>query len=143
MEISVSERLNMFSLSQGMTINKLCSICGIAQSTVASSLKRKGGLSSDVIEKVIIAFPNLSSRWLLTGKGEMLKDNSSVIVGGNVIGDHSRQEIGDTVVNGSLNTESSLRMEIEKMKIEIEYLKKALKDKEEIINILKESRRGV
>lgn len=47
--------------------------CGLSNGYVANSKKGGGGLGSDIIAKIISAFPQLNVEWLCSGKGEMLK----------------------------------------------------------------------
>lgn len=40
--------------------------------TVSNWFSRGNGIGKDVINKIILAYPNVNSNWLLTGEGEML-----------------------------------------------------------------------
>lgn len=70
-----------------------------ATSIAASNFKGDGlhsELGGDKIVKILTAYPEISSDWLLTGKGEMLKED----VGSISIGDHNKMQY----VKGSHNT---------------------------------------
>lgn len=47
--------------------------CGLSNSYVANSKKGNGSIGSDMIAKIMLAFPQLNIEWLCSGKGEMLK----------------------------------------------------------------------
>lgn len=44
------------------------------------SISQKSGFSASSIEKIAIACPDLNLDWLITGKGEMLKTNTSTVI---------------------------------------------------------------
>jgi hypothetical protein len=86
-------------------------------------------ISGEVADAIVTVFPEFNVSWLLSGKGAMLKEgNVTQIISSknsHIIGDNSKVTISDC--------ESKLAA-AEK---EIEHLKQRLKDKEEIIEILK------
>lgn len=56
-----------------MTVNAGLSVGLIGKAKVSGK-----GMSSINIEKVLLAYPELSADWLLTGKGSMLKDDGGI-----------------------------------------------------------------
>lgn len=50
--------------------------CGLSNSYIANSKKGIGSLGSDIIAKIISAFPQLNVEWLCSGKGDMLKQET-------------------------------------------------------------------
>lgn len=48
---------------------------GVSNGAIRNSMRRKGGLSSDILSKILDKYPEISPDWLLLGKGEMLREN--------------------------------------------------------------------
>lgn len=46
---------------------------GMSNASFGKSLKNRGGIGSDKIERILLVYPELSAEWLFTGNGEMLK----------------------------------------------------------------------
>lgn len=71
------ERIIQFIDYKGISKNKFYIETGISNGV----LDKKSGLSMDTIEKFYSTYPEINPEWLLTGKGEMLKeDNRSLPV---------------------------------------------------------------
>lgn len=49
---------------------------GVSNGAIRNSMRRKGGLSSDILSKILDKYPEISPDWLLLGKGEMLRENT-------------------------------------------------------------------
>lgn len=47
--------------------------CGLSNSYIANSKKGIGSIGSDMIAKIVSAFPQLNVEWLCSGKGNMIK----------------------------------------------------------------------
>jgi hypothetical protein len=112
--------------------------------TVNNWIRDGYSVGRGVASKIVTKFPEVDLNWLLTGNGEMLKANN---IGHTTAGDNSP-------ISGNINV-NECRNELEKAKMEISYLKeivkekdmqmeelktlfeKRLKDKEEIIELLK------
>ena len=77
--MTTKERLKEFVSIQGLGQNAFEKKVGIAVGYLAS---KSVSVTSDTIEKVIENFPNLNLDWLMTGKGEMLK-NTGTMTGSN------------------------------------------------------------
>lgn len=77
--MTTKERLKEFVSKQGLGQNAFEKKVGIAVGYLAS---KSVSVTSDTIEKVIENFPNLNLDWLMTGKGEMLK-NTGTMTGSN------------------------------------------------------------
>lgn len=54
-------------------------IVGIPQVTLNNYVKGRRGISYEVINAILSAFPEVSAEWLLRGEGEMLKSSSTTI----------------------------------------------------------------
>jgi len=71
------DRLSLFLDSQGMSFNKLSLMIGVSNSYFYKMVRNRASVGSDILEKIVRIYPNLSSEWLLTGKGTMLKEIDS------------------------------------------------------------------
>ena len=55
------------------SVNAFSKMIGVNQSTIQQQLTEERKISLDIIEKILITFEEISSDWLIMGKGEMLK----------------------------------------------------------------------
>lgn len=70
METSVKERLKQFIKYTGLSINSFEQTCGLGKSYVGNM---RVSLQPDKIQSIVRKFPELNAGWLLTGEGEMLR----------------------------------------------------------------------
>ncbi|MFT4223277.1 S24 family peptidase [Dysgonomonas sp.] len=59
----------------GENQNSFSKKIGVTPSTIATAFERNKGVNTDLIQKIINVFTNISTDWLLTGNGSMLKSN--------------------------------------------------------------------
>lgn len=71
--MTTKDRLKSFVKEKGYGRNVFEEEVGIAHGYLSSKSK---SITSDTIERVYERFPELSLKWLLTGKGEMIKSDS-------------------------------------------------------------------
>ena len=76
---NIKERVLYISESKGITREKFFEDLGITYGNLKGKAKEKA-LSSDVLAKIITKYPEISSEWLLTGNGEMLKSEGATEV---------------------------------------------------------------
>lgn len=69
------EHLQQFIDFKGITIHNFEKKLGI-RSTIDKAIKQKTNLRSDILTKIVVTFPEINAYWLITGKGEMLVNNS-------------------------------------------------------------------
>jgi hypothetical protein len=68
---------------------------GVAPTVIENIVgKREGNPSFDILQKTIFAIEDLNTEWLLTGNGQMLKNNQ-------IIGDVDNSNIVGANVNGT------------------------------------------
>lgn len=72
------ERLQYFMEKKGINDNQMTVNAGLSVGLIGKAKVSGKGMSSMNIEKVLLAYPELSADWLLTGKGSMLKDNGGI-----------------------------------------------------------------
>lgn len=69
----VKDRLKLFIASKGLTNQRFESEVGLSNGYVANMRK---GVGNDALERISNKFPELNKSWLLTGEGNMLKEQS-------------------------------------------------------------------
>ena len=84
--MSVKERLTEFVESLGISKSEFGRQIGVSNAFISSIRK---SIQQDKIQSIASKYPNLNIEWLLTGEGEMLKTNDSV-----VRDNHSEYETG-------------------------------------------------
>ena len=72
--IKVIDRLKAFIDESGLSLNKFDETIGVGNGYIGKQIKRKASIGSDVIEKIVRSYPDLSVNWLITGEGQMLKE---------------------------------------------------------------------
>lgn len=150
--MTIKDRILFFLKTQHIKKNDFFVETGIA----ASNFKGKGldsELGGDKIVKILSSYPNLSSEWLLTGKGDMLKEGTYGVSMGN---NNHQVNIGSSNILNESNIPfikkdkkvvdeqellkrkiSDLKTENDHLKDKIALLEKNISDKEYIISILK------
>ena len=73
MENSVKERLICFIKHIWISKNKFEIDCGLSKRYVSNI---RVSIQPNVIEKIALVYPDLNAGWLLTGEGEMLRENT-------------------------------------------------------------------
>lgn len=68
-----TSRLKVFIEEKGLTIAAFEKACKLGNATISKAIKNKTALRTDVIEKILTRFPNLSVEWLFTGSDNSLK----------------------------------------------------------------------
>ena len=68
---NTKDRLKELAKAYGMGQNKFEASCGLGNGTINNS---RGGVSSTTLEKISSTYPEVNIEWLVTGKGNMLKD---------------------------------------------------------------------
>ena len=101
-----------------------------------SYLGGKSGVSIKMIKSLKDYDPQISIDWILNGQGQMLLNNDISNQQKIINGDGNITQIAKNS-NNTTNSNNSNTMEIEYLKKENEQLKQAIKDKEEIIQLLK------
>ncbi len=119
------ERLKQYIDYKGISISAFEKSIGMSNASFGKSLKNHGTIGANKLETILSVYSDLNPVWLLTGEGKMLKDN----IGHTQIGDVN------TIDHSPINiNQSDLITQLQK---ENELLKERLKDKDEIINLLK------
>ena len=123
MEMPVNKRveilLSYFKLNQKQLAEK----AGLSENTISNAKKGKNVPGVDFFNAIYRAFPHINPQWLYMGIGNMFMDGTSPEI-------NADQDAGrdSTIENAKL---------INALRKEIQYLQTQIKDKEEIINLLR------
>lgn len=71
MEETINQRIILFLRESSVTVTAVARQLGISQTTLSMQLKGERALSAGIIEKILIAFPNVSAEWIMRGTGTM------------------------------------------------------------------------
>jgi repressor LexA len=69
------ERLQYYMKSKGINDNQMTVSAGLSVGLIGKAKSSKGMTSSN-IEKILLAYPDINSDWLLTGRGNMLSSDN-------------------------------------------------------------------
>ena len=73
--LSFFDRLDVFLKYNDLNDNQVTLKVGLGNGIIGKARKR-GSLSQENIEKLLLSFPDLNANWLFTGKGAMLKTDT-------------------------------------------------------------------
>lgn len=69
----ILERLKEYIDYRGISVAAFERSIGMANASFGKSLKNKGAIGTDKLEKILSIYPEISPVWLMTGEGDMLK----------------------------------------------------------------------
>lgn len=154
METTINQRIDLLIKHfKYRSIRAFADKIGIAQTSLNDIIKKNAEPKHGTIEKILKAEPLISSEWLITGQGSMLKVNNpsnginanyngtfsepvGVIVGGGHIGNgdtpHKLEPMNEDL--GELVTENvKLKLEIERLMMNLELKDEIIKSKDDTI----------
>lgn len=70
---SLKTRIKQIATHYGYSTRKFEEICQLGRGNI-SNMNEDGALGSDKLSKIIDTLPEVSCEWLLTGRGDMLRD---------------------------------------------------------------------
>ncbi|MGL4346468.1 MAG: hypothetical protein ACRCR9_00060 [Chitinophagaceae bacterium] len=71
---SISSRIPKIIENKGINISSFEKKISVANNTISTAIRRNSNLSGEIINKIVLSFPDINPEWLLTGKGCMLRD---------------------------------------------------------------------
>jgi transcriptional regulator with XRE-family HTH domain len=74
----MKDRIIQFLSENNLTSTKFADRIGVQRSSISHILSGRNKPSFDFIEKMLLAYPDLNAQWLITGKGNMLKNQPSL-----------------------------------------------------------------
>lgn len=129
--MSVNKRLREVLESLNISQEQIAFKTGVSRQTINNSVNGKYSPKSDVIEKILLAYPEIDPDYLMTGRKQI---HSSVSTNGNK-NSYGTIQMGD---NNQVNEkEANYKNIIEAMKDEINALKQVIEAKNELIEALK------
>ena len=75
----VLDRIKEYIDAKGISIAAFEKSVGMSNASFGKSLKSKGAIGTDKLENILSVYPDLSSEWLITGKGSMIKTSNNTI----------------------------------------------------------------
>jgi hypothetical protein len=72
------DRLVQYLDYKAISVYSLESSIGVAKGTIYRAIRQNANISSNVVSKIVAAYPDLSLLWLFTGKGDMLTDGKDM-----------------------------------------------------------------
>lgn len=136
MENTVIERIRGLILEKGLSPRAFAQVVGFNYSTLNNYLTgRRSSIDNDLIIKIISTFNDVSSDWLLTGQGPMLKtttysssqhiqnSDGNIVAGGSMIvpSHYAQQKIAEKKEGKLLEVKAELfglKQEAERLKTE-------------------------
>lgn len=76
METSVKHRIKQFIEYKGISVREFERVCGLSNGYVNGITQT---IMPNKVSAISLHFPELNTGWLLTGEGEMLKGNKTVV----------------------------------------------------------------
>lgn len=74
---SFISRLDEYMRYAGLNDNKVTKEAGLNIGVLNKARKRDSAISADNIEKVLYTYRDINARWLITGEGEMLNNDTN------------------------------------------------------------------
>ncbi len=74
---SIKERIKRIIITKGLTSSKFADIIGVQRSGISHILSGRNKPGLDLLNKILVNFPDISGDWLITGEGELYKNRPS------------------------------------------------------------------
>ncbi len=69
------KRVEQIIRDNNLKIKSFEDVIGVSNNSIGTSIRRRASFKSNVLNKILISFPEINPTWLLTGKEEMLLKN--------------------------------------------------------------------
>jgi hypothetical protein len=90
----------------------------------SKQLKHLGSVGSDILIRVHHAYTDLNILWILTGEGQMIKEDN-----------RDEQQVNEIILEDFTNKYASENKKLKKLENEFDKLQNSLSDKEKIISL--------
>lgn len=77
----MKDRIKEYMDYKSITAGELASVLEVQRSNISHVLNGRNKPGASFIEKLLISFPDINARWLLTGEGEMVINSGDEDVG--------------------------------------------------------------
>lgn len=128
----ISERIKQVADFKKLSLRALEIKIGASNGLIANSIKNRTDIQSKWVSKIIEIFPDVDSRWLILGTGEMISDNNIV---SEPVAIYNNKDYKDPPEKCSNCVH--LEEKIKEQAHELEMYKAWIKDKEDLIKMLK------
>lgn len=119
-------RLAKYINRRGISYNSFDKSIGTSNGYIGKQIKNEASVGSDVLEKISCSYPDLNMDWLITGKGNMLREISLEI--------NEDDSIPPPAISAFLQLIREKDKENKKLAIEIGRLEEKLARAEETLN---------
>lgn len=75
----VSERLGQYITKKGISYYAFENTIGAGRGSISKAVKEGKSIGSQVLENILLVYPDLNPVWLLTGVGEIFIENQAII----------------------------------------------------------------
>lgn len=130
------ERFDKYMEVKHLNDNKVTVQAGLSVGSLGKSRKPNRDLSISNIERILNFYTDLSREWLLTGKGEMLKNTSAVAENHSI--SIAGEEIKENKIN--VNADETIAMLIAEVAAQRRLTEKVLEHNTELIAIIANKR---
>lgn len=65
-------RLQEFITHMNLSVYQVNRTSGLCQGLLSNAFSKKQGLTTNTLERLLLAYPMLNANWLITGQGQML-----------------------------------------------------------------------
>lgn len=149
-QLTIGQRIKFLIDAQNSSIRKFARMLDVSDTNIRNYIERGSKPSSDVLEKVVQTIPGINTSWLLTGDGEPFLPNSvapnqSTTINAKKNAGPIQTNTGNAQVTNNIELEDckrdleATRKDAAAYQREIALLQGQLKDKEEIITLLRAS----
>ncbi len=68
------DRLKVFIEHKQLSLNNFDKSIGRTRGYIATTIRNKGSIGTDILTNILRNYPDLDVHWLLTGEGEMIRE---------------------------------------------------------------------
>jgi len=123
METPVNKRIEILLTYFKINQKQLAERAGLSENTISNAKKGKNVPGVDFFNSIYRAFPHINPQWLYMGVGNVFMDGTGPEI--------------DSNINYEKDSLSESAKIINALRKEIQYLQEQIKDKEEIIKLLR------
>lgn len=131
---TVIERINQIAEIEGVSIFEIERKIGASKGTLYKALQKNTDIQSKWLSKVVENYPLYSTSWLLTGKGDMTREDRKSSISQSIAGDNNTMSGHDTLMQDDDRLTSLYKKIIEEKEEQIRIKDEQIKKLLEIIS---------
>jgi transcriptional regulator with XRE-family HTH domain len=146
---TIGQRLKFLMDSLNLKVRTFANALDVSETNIRNYTTRDSKPSADILERIVRQYPQVNTHWLVTGEGEpLLTDKSSdqsTTINAKKNSGNIQNNTGNAQVTNNIELEQchrdldATRKDAAAYQREIALLQGQLKDKEEIISLLRAS----